>query len=137
MNNSTAIFLINDKVRAVGVTYEAADTSPITIFKTMDPSIKEDDYVVVPTDTRHKMTVCKVKHVDVEIDLDSSVQIGWVVGKVDRVNVEKIEAMEADFIRQVHAAEKNRKREELRSSLLAAAGDNIKSLPIYDAGEGK
>lgn len=77
MNYSTAIFLINKDVRAIAVTYEKIDMNQdttkmkfsapylsggklptgATVFKTMDPKVKVDDYVTVPTDTRHGMTV--------------------------------------------------------------------------------
>ena len=81
MNHSTAIFLINNDVRAIAVTYEKIDLAKDTtkmmkyqaaylsggrlpdgavVFKTMDTAIKVDDFVIVPTDTRHGMTVCKV-----------------------------------------------------------------------------
>ncbi len=75
MNYSTAIFLINPKVRAIAAVYEP-DTdnrkAPRTIFKTFDSTIEVGDYILVPTDTRHKMTVNKVVEVDVEPDLESS-----------------------------------------------------------------
>lgn len=119
MNYSTAVFLINDSVRAIACTYEAGDTAPRTIFKTFDQSIKVDDFVMVPTDTRHKMTVCKVVAVDVEPDLESGIQMNWIVGIVDRAGFENILEQEQVAIDAMKAAEKNRRREELRKSMLA------------------
>ena len=60
MNYSTAIFLISDEVRAINVTYERDGDAKRTLFKTFSKTIKIDDYVVVETNTRHHMTVCKV-----------------------------------------------------------------------------
>ena len=138
MNYSTAIFLISDKVRAVGVTYEQdvpGKPAAVTVFKTFDRGIGVGDYVVVPTDTRHNMTVCKVKSVDVEVDFDASVEMKWIVGKIDRADVESIQAQEADAIIRIKAAEKNRKKEELRATLMAAAGSELKALPLYSVPE--
>ncbi len=130
MNYSRAIFLISDDVRAVNVTYEAGDDAPRTMFKTFDPDISPNDFVVVPTNTRHKMTVCKVVEVDVEPDLESGSHLDWIIGVVDRVNFEDITRQENEAIDKIKAAEKRRKREELRKALLADAEDEIKALPI-------
>lgn len=45
MNYSTAVFLINDKVRAVYGTYEAGERAAKTMFKTFDasPGINQAD----------------------------------------------------------------------------------------------
>ena len=72
MNYSTAIFLINNHARALKVTYE--DGANPEIVKTLDQTIKLDDYVVVETDTRHKMTVVKVVETDVDFDLEEEWQ---------------------------------------------------------------
>lgn len=131
MNYSTAIFLISDDVRAIAVTYEASENAGTTLFKSLDPSLAVDDFVVVPTNTRHKMTVCKVKEVDVEIDLETPTEMDWIVGRVDRVNFEDIQAQESDAIAKIKSAEKRRKREELRKALLADAGEELKAIPIF------
>ena len=131
MNYSRAIFLISDQCRAVLVTYEAKDYADKTMFKTLDPAIKVDDYVVVPTDTRHKMTVCKVAAVDVDPALEDSRQLEWIVGTVDRASFVDIAAQERDAIEKIKAAETRRKRAELRKTLLADAEEEVKALPIY------
>ena len=133
MNYSRSIFLISDDVRAVNVTYEDEEAAPRTMFKTFNPEIKVDDYVVVPTDTRHRMTVCKVVDVDVEPDLESASDMKWIVGIVDRADFESIRQQEEEAITKIKGAEKRRKRAELREALLADAEDEIKSLPIYTA----
>jgi len=137
MNYSTAIFLISDQARAVLVTYESEDTAPKTMFKTLDPDIKVDDFVTVPTDTRHNMTVCKVVEVDVEPDLESSTDMKWIIGVVNKADFDQIKSHEGDAIAKIRSAEKTRKRRELRDSLLADVGDSLKALPIYSQAETK
>ena len=105
MNYSTAVFLINDDVRAIACTYEADEKAKREIFKTLDKSIAKDDFVVVPTDTRHKMTVVKVVEVDVDVDLDSSIPMQWIVGAVERHDYERILKMEEQAIETIKSAE--------------------------------
>lgn len=138
MNYTRAIFLISDDVRAVDVTYEPDDNAPRTTYKTFDRNIRVDDYVVVPTNTRHKMTVCKVVAVDVDPDLESAAEMNWIIGVVDRADFEDITRQENEAVDKIKAAEKRRKREELRKSLLAdMADDEIKALPIAQSVESK
>ncbi len=135
MNYSKAVFLISDDVRAVLVTYEKDEPdrpAPRTMYKTFDTKIKVDDYVVVPTNTRHHMTVCKVVKVDVEVDLESSEDLDWIIGVVNRADFEKIKSQEGDAIARIKSAEKRKKREELRKALLDDVGEKeIMALPIY------
>lgn len=133
MNYSRAIFLISDEVRAVNVTYEDHENAERSMFKTLDPDIKTDDFVVVPTDTRHKMTVCKVTEIDVEPDLEAGSDLKWIIGVVNRADFEDISRQENEAITKIKAAERRRKRDELRTSLLADAEDEVKALPIYSA----
>ena len=133
MNYSRAIFLISDEVRAVNVTYEDDDDAPRTMFKTLNPDIKADDFVVVPTETRHRMTVCKVVETDVEPDLEGASDLKWIIGIVSRADFEDISRQENEAITKIKAAERRRKRDELRKSLLADAEEEVKALPIYSA----
>lgn len=136
MNYSTAVFLINKNVRAVVGIYEAQEELgkprvPRTTFKTLDDSIKPGDFVLVPTNTRHCMTVNKIVDVDVEVDLESSAQMAWVIGVVDRSEYERVTKMEDGAIASIKSAEKRRKQDDLRAALLK---DNefLKALPIAD-----
>lgn len=135
MNYSMAIFLISDQARGVLVTYEEKDDAPKTLFKTLDPGIAVGDYVVVQTETRHHMTVCKVAAVDVEPDFDLSQEVKWIVGKVEKADFDDLQRQEAEAIDRIKRAEKRRKREELRASLLADANGDLKALPIYTRGD--
>lgn len=135
MNYSTAIFLISEQARAVMVTYEDHEGAARSMYKTLDKRIKVDDYVVVPTDTRHHMTVCKVVETDIEPDFDSSKDVNWIIGTVSTANYEDLKEQETEAIAKIRSAEKRRKREELRDALIADAGDDIKALPIYTVGK--
>ena len=130
MNYSTAVFLINKYVRAILATYEAEDTAKRTMFKTLDPTIAVGDFVIVPTDTRHKMTVVKVVETDVDVDFDSHTQVGWVVGKVDQSGYNTVLAQERDAINAIKSAELRKKRQDLRDNMLADSLADIKALPI-------
>lgn len=136
MNLSTAIFLINDSARAIRVNYDTVSGQE-TIVKTLDPDIKVDDYVVVETSTRHGMTVVKVTEVDLDIDLDSNVQIKWVVTKIDPEKHRQLLAQEALALSAIQSAEKRRRKDELRKSLFADHVETLKALPCYSVVEDK
>jgi len=133
MNYSTAVFLINNKVRAIKCTYEADDkAAKRTLFKTMDETIRVGDFVIVPTDTRHNMTVCKVVEVDVDVNFEDPTKVDWIIGTVDRSNYEEVLAQEDTAIQKIKAAELRKKREDLRDSLLKNHMAEIETLPIAD-----
>lgn len=132
MNYSTAVFLINDDARAIACSYEPAphnDKPVTTIFKTFDPDIKVGDYVVVPTDTRHHLTVIKVEETDVDVDFDSAARVNWIVGRVDKADYDDIMRKEDAAIAAIKSAEKRKKREELRAALILDQ-EEIKKLAL-------
>lgn len=128
MNNSTVVFLINDDVRAIKAIYEP--TGAAMTFKTMNQSIRVDDYVVVQTNTRHEMTIVKVTEVDVDVDLESSTKMDWVVDTVDLRNFNVVLEQERTAIAAVQSAQKRKKREELRAALFRDNDENIKALAL-------
>ncbi len=128
MNYSTAVFLINDKVRAVKAQYEPG--GGLTIFKTLDQGIKVDDLVVVPTDTRHKMTVVKVLHVDVDVDMDSNVQLAWVVTKLDLSDYDRVLEEEKKAIEVIRSAETRKRRNELRANIFKDQEEKLNDLAL-------
>ena len=130
MNYTTAVFLINNTVRAVMCNYEPDAPDKKVMFKTLDPAIKVGDLVIVPTKTRHGMTVSKVVEVDVDVDFDSGTQVGWLVCKVEQASYEATLAQEAQAISVITSAEKTKKRNELAAALLADSKDALKALPI-------
>lgn len=134
MNYSSAVMLINPNIRAIKVIYESEKENPRQsqyTFKTLDPTIAKDDLVIVPTDTRHGMTVVKVAEVDVEIDFDSNVELKWAVDKVQSENYTTVLEQEAVWIEAIKASEKRKKREELKKSMIDMyQDDGIENLGI-------
>lgn len=126
-NFSKAILLFNSNIRAISTIYDlepppdARNVPPAkrTIYKTLDPSIAKNDLVIIPTDTRYKMSVVKVVEVDVELDdYESPGEIKWIIDKIDRASFDKSAAMEREGVELMRRAEKRRKTEELRASVL-------------------
>ncbi len=129
MNYSTAILIMNPDARCIKVTYEV-DTdhakAPREMFKTFDKNIKVGNYVIVPTNTRHNLTICKVVEVDVDDWMDTSKEIGWVVGTVDMADAEKLKNWESTAIEGLKEAEKRKRRRELHASMTAAMDEKEK-----------
>jgi len=94
MNYSTAVMLFNSDIRAVRVSYDPNDKAGGVVksylFKTLDPDLKVGDFVSIPTDTRHLLTVAKVEEVDSEIDFESNLEIKWIVSRVPTKEYESI-----------------------------------------------
>lgn len=136
MNYSTAIFLMSEEVRCVMVAYEP-DNDKMNFkakrvpYKTFDKDIKVGDLVVVPTTTRWNMTVCKVVAVDVDPDLDTQEQIKWIVGVVDSADFEQIKAKEDEAISALKKARFERKKRELRETLIGSE-ETLKKLPTVN-----
>jgi len=133
-NLTTAIFLVNKNVRAIRAAYEAGENAPTTVFKTFDNGIKKDDFLIVPTDTRHNMTVVKVVEVDVEVNLESTVPIAWVIAKVELDAFAEVVAGEKEMLEQIKSAEKRRKQEALREAIFTDQQEQIKALSIANMG---
>lgn len=133
MNYSKAIFLISDQARAIMVIYEDCEHAERTMFKTLNPDISVNDYVVVQTNTRHHMTVCKVMEVDVDVDFDAADEVKWIIGTVNKADFDDLVRQESDAISKIKSAEKRKRRDELRDALVADAGEALTSLPIYTA----
>jgi hypothetical protein len=131
VNYSTAVFLFKQNVRAVLAIYESdADKAnpPRTMFKTFDKTLAIGEFVIVPTSTRHGMTVVRIVDVDVEVDFDSAAVVNWIIGRVDRTDYDKTVAMEAQAIKQIRDAEAKKKRDALRDSLLANSVGDLAAL---------
>lgn len=133
MNYSTAIFLINDNARAIRVQYEPKDPNEnpnAYIFKTLDKAVKLHDYVVIPTGTRHGMTVVKVVEVNVNIDLNSQVQLKWIIARVDRTEHERIVEQEEVAIEAIKVADFEEQRAALRQKLSINRMASLKMLEL-------
>lgn len=133
MNYSKAVFLINNNVRAIRGTYE--DKGTTAVFKTFDQTLKVGELVVVPTTTRHGFTAFKISEVDVDIDMDSSEKMDWVVQRVDLVGYEATLSQEADAVAKIKSAELRKKRSDLAENLLKDSLAEMKALPISTMGD--
>lgn len=130
MNYSTAVMLINENIRAILCSYETDKdgngVKPFTMYKTLDHSMKIGEFVVVPTNTRHKMTVCKVEAVDVDVDDEDPTHVDWVVGKISLVEHDTIKSEENKWIIELKESEKRAKKEEIKNKMF----DMYKDVPI-------
>ena len=84
---SRKIFVANENVRGILAIYDAEpadkpNSVKRTFFKTFDTMIEKDDFLVVPSKTRHCMTTVKVVEVDVECDLANQTPVDWVIGNM-------------------------------------------------------
>lgn len=137
MNKTTAVFLINDRVRAIRASYEAdtpTSKASTELFKTFDQTIQVGDLINVVSTTRHNITVCKVQAVDVEFDIETSQTVQWVVGKIEMESHLRTLQMENEALAMIASAEKNRKREELKKALLADVEGKISGMTIAAIG---
>lgn len=129
MNYSTAVLVMNQDARCVKTIYEP-DTQSIKqtreMFKTFDKSLKVGDFVVVPTDTRFNLTVCQIVEVDTDDWMDVNKEIGWVVGRVDMADSDKVKAWEASAVESLKDAEKRKRRRELQASMTDAMNEKEK-----------
>lgn len=138
MNYTTAVMLINDNIRAVNGIYEVeidGRKQPRTMFKTLDKTVKVGDLVVVPTDTRHNMTVVKITEVDIDVNFEDQTPVKWVISKVYQDEYDGILLEEQKWIEAIKESEKRRKREELKKNMLEMyREDGIEKLPIANMG---
>src|ERR1017187_568648 len=116
-NYSTAVFIFDDRARAVRGIYENKENAPSKVYKTLDPDIKVGDLVVVPSTTRHNFTTVKIIEVDVYIDLESSIPVDWVVDRVDRAKYVALLNMEKVIMEKVQAGETKKKRAAMKAML--------------------
>lgn len=134
-NYSLAVFLMSDAARGILASYEPSEKGApdTTFFKTLDPSLKVGDYVVVETNTRHHMTVVRIEEVDVEPDWNSSAKVRWILSRaLDIAAFEEIKGMEAKAISAIKKAETRKAREELRKAMLGdVAEEDLPALPSY------
>lgn len=138
MNYSMALFLINNRARAIVCSYRPKEEAKkrssgelnFSTHKTLDPTIKVGDLVVVPTGTRHGMTVVKVEEVDIEVDFESDENVRWIVCRVDPRTYDQHSANEAQAISHMKQLERRKRRAQLRDDLMDGYQDEIKALPI-------
>lgn len=135
MNYSTAVFFINDKLRAVKCRYDPTSGQHNDIvFKTLDPSIKVDDLVVVPTGSRVGFTVVKVLETDVSVDFDSPTPMDWIACRIDVENHKARLKMEEEAINLMKAKEFEKRRKEILETTFGDGASDLKALPLASGG---
>jgi len=135
MNHSLSVFLINKHARAIMVRYEPErGPEKDMLFKSLDPDLKVDDLVIIPTDTRYKFTVAKIVAADVDVDYDSPTKADWIVSRVDTDEHKQILADEAKAVTRLRAIEIQQRRDKMLAGLMATDQDGIKSLELYSNG---
>lgn len=134
MNYSTAVLLVNDTIKVVKGQYEEGGKAGV--FKTLDATLKVDDYAVVESGTRWGITTVKIIEIDtVDIDFDSTEQLKWVVQKIAMGQHQEVRKMEAAAIEIIKKGEIRKRREDIKKNTLDAycAGE-IDNLGIAQLG---
>lgn len=125
-NYSTAVMLFNENIRAIAVSYDPVEferTKQTWVYKTLDQTVSEGDFVVIPTDTRHKFTVVRVEYVDVEVDFEDDTEIKWIGDRVDTCSFDEIKEKENEWIGQMKKAQVRKKKEDLKKSMIDMYAD--------------
>lgn len=133
MNRSTTVFLIDNTVKALKAIYE--EGGKVETFKTFDNTIKVGDILVAESGTRHGFTTVKVTETDVTIDIDdSSVNVKWIVAKVDLDQHKTILEQEAAAIDKVRIAEFNKKKRDLIANMASPEdAEALRSISVNPA----
>jgi hypothetical protein len=135
VNYSTAVFLINDKCRAIEVIYEpdieGCKPAKREIVKTFDQAIKTGDLLIVPSTTRFNVTTVKVTNVDVDLDPTTHEHIRWVIGTIDMAVFDELKATEDGAIAMIKAAERTDAKKKLREKMFAHVDEEkLKALAL-------
>lgn len=133
MNNSKIVFIVNQAARLIKASYDGP-TSDVKVagtpFKTLDPSIKVDDLVIVETSTRHGFTVVKVTEVDLDVDFDSTEELRWAFNPLDLAGFQELKAAEQAAIEKVRAIELKKKRAALQAAMFADDEEAMNQLKL-------
>lgn len=132
MNYSTAVFLINDQVRAIYAIYENEKQGERVrryLFKTFNKDVKVGDYIVVPSTIRLLFDIALVTDVDVDIDIDSATNVDWVVSVIDISDFYKLIEEEKNAITTIKQAQMSERRDKLAASL-SNHKEKLKALPL-------
>ena len=141
-NFSTVIFITNpDDVKAVKCIYEPwpeprtpASRPKTQMFKCLvTDDVKVGDFFVVPSPARNAMSVNEVVETDgVEVDIETTEQISWLICKVDQTDYRHRLALEKNAAERIKSAEKRRRQDEIRAAILK---DNpeVQNVVLIDA----
>jgi hypothetical protein len=138
VNYSIAVFLLNDNCRLCRGIFEADSPDGKTLarrelLKTFDPTIANGDIVMVPTSTRHGVSVLKITEVDTDLDIDTTEDVRWVIGKVDQEYYTMLKHQEEQAIAAIKQAELKKKKKAMMETMAMDYVEDLKSLPISSA----
>lgn len=119
MNYSTLVFLVNDQARAVNAIYESTEGAKKYLFKTFDQTLKVGDHCVVESTLKSSigLAVVRITELDVEFDLETDVQLKWLIGKVDQTSYLQGLSDEDAAIKKVRAKEMLKKKADLIATM--------------------
>lgn len=121
MNPSLSSFLVEAACRAIRVEYDPDwknnNTTICRLYKTLDPNVKVDDLVVVPTGTRHGFTVVKVVEVDFTINYTGNDEYRWIVGPVDKAAYDALLEADKAVMGKVGKIQENKMKRELMEAM--------------------
>lgn len=121
MNPTLSSFLVEDKCRAIRIEYDpdwkGNNTAICRLYKTLDPNVKVDDLVVVPTGTRHGFTVVKVVEVDFTINYTGNEEYRWIVGPVDKAAYDALLDADKSVMVKVGKIQENKMKRELMEAM--------------------
>lgn len=128
MNPSLYSFLAEPSCRAVKVEYDPDSKlnnnyNICRLYKTLDPTISVDNLVVVPTETRHGFTVCKVVEVDLQVNYNGNDEYRWVLGKVDKAAYDALLDQDKAVKSKIGKIEENKIKRELMEAMGLAGSD--------------
>lgn len=119
MNEVNVLLADNPNFKFVEcVFYPFTGVNPYT-YKTMNPDIKEDDFVVVDTPSKG-FQVVQVRAIKspLEVNLEAKYEFKWVVQRIDAEDYEKCKTVEAEVRRTVNISKNKRGLEEARKAVL-------------------
>lgn len=124
-NYSSVVALLRDDVRGIECVYEYDDaerTKPhkTYTFKTLDPTIRKGDWVVVPKKDNIGFTIVHVFGVDGDIDVeDLNIEYAWIAGRFDPADYYDLLNKEQEMISSLKKAERTSRRKEIAEKVLA------------------
>lgn len=143
-NKSLAAFLVeNPPVIGVKCSYykdeedakRNGESFKETLYKTVLHDLEVGERVVVETKTRHCETVMRVTQVDVDPDYDSTKEILWVVGRVDRDLYQQAVHKEQQILEKIKAGEERKKRKEVQEAMYGNLDIDTKALTFDGTAE--
>ncbi|PIR06658.1 MAG: hypothetical protein COV55_02790 [Candidatus Komeilibacteria bacterium CG11_big_fil_rev_8_21_14_0_20_36_20] len=126
LNKSLAIFLANEKVRAISVAFNSM--GKFYTYKTIDETIKVGDTVLV--EGKNGLTLVEVKTVDIQDTLDFenvNIEYAWIVQKVDKEAYETLKEKEQTLLKEINNLVLKGKKQQMLE-ILKANNVDIKSL---------